>query len=236
MSQTFNVYCDESCYMEHDGLGVFVLGAVWCPAEKVREVAVRLREIKVAHGMAPDFEVKWNKVSPSQAHFYADVIDYFFDDDDLHFRTVVAPDKMLLRHADFGQTHDDWYYKMYYQLLIQLLQPGSAYRVYLDVKDTLSAAKVEKLSAVLSTSVYDFSREIIQRVQAVRSHEVELLQLADLLTGMVSYAHRGLSSSPAKKVLVERVRERSGFQLTKSTLLREDKFNVFVWSAAATVA
>lgn len=236
MSQVFNVYCDESCYMEHDGLDVFVLGAVWCPAEKAREVSVRLREIKVAHGMAPDFEIKWNKVSPAQARLYADIIDYFFDDDDLHFRTVVAPDKSLLRHPDFNQTHDDWYYKMYYQLLIQLLQPGATYRVYLDVKDTLSAAKVARLSKVLRNSVYDFAREIIERIQAVRSHEVELLQLADLLTGTVSYANRGLSSSTAKSSLVERVRERSGFQLTRSTLLREDKLNVFVWPAAAAVA
>ena len=235
MSQTFNVYCDESCYMEHDGLGVFVLGAIWCPAEKAREVSVRLREIKVGHGMAPDFEIKWNKVSPAQARLYTDVIDYFFDDDDLHFRTVVAPDKSLLRHADFNQTHDDWYYKLYYQLLIQILQPDSAYRIYLDVKDTLSAEKVARLAEALSNSMFDFSREIIERIQAVRSHEVELLQLADLLAGIVSYANRDLSSSVAKRSLVQRVRNRSGRELTRSTLLREDKLNVFVWSAAAAV-
>ncbi len=31
MSQVFNIYCDESCHLEHDREKVMVLGAVWCP-------------------------------------------------------------------------------------------------------------------------------------------------------------------------------------------------------------
>ena len=34
MPRTYNIYCDESCHLEHDHLGVMALGAVWCPAEK----------------------------------------------------------------------------------------------------------------------------------------------------------------------------------------------------------
>jgi hypothetical protein len=36
MTQVFNVYCDESGHLEHDPLGVMVLGAIWCPQEKTR--------------------------------------------------------------------------------------------------------------------------------------------------------------------------------------------------------
>lgn len=40
MSDTFNVYCDESCHLENDHQKAMVLGAVWCPLEKSREIAV----------------------------------------------------------------------------------------------------------------------------------------------------------------------------------------------------
>lgn len=232
MRQTLNVYCDESCHLENDRQRVMVLGAVWCPVEKAREISVRIREIKAKHGMKPDFEVKWTKVSPARKGFYMDLLDYFFDDDDLHFRTLVIPDKSRLRHGDFGQDHDAWYYKMYFDLLKVLLSSENRYRIYLDIKDTRSTEKVKKLHEVLCNSVYDFSCEIIERVQNVHSHEVEMVQLADLLIGAVSYANRSLSGNAAKEALVERMRKRSGYSLTRTTLLREDKVNIFVWRAS----
>jgi hypothetical protein len=61
---TYNVYCDESCHLEHDHQPIMVLGAVWCPTEKAREISVSLRDIKKAHSLSPAFEIKWTKVSP----------------------------------------------------------------------------------------------------------------------------------------------------------------------------
>ena len=46
MSEIFNIYCDESCHLEHDRQKVMVLGAVWCPLEKTREIAIRLEATK----------------------------------------------------------------------------------------------------------------------------------------------------------------------------------------------
>ena len=65
--EIFNVYCDESCHLENDHQKAMVLGAVWCPLEKIREISVRLREIKKRHGLPSDFEVKWTKISPAKA-------------------------------------------------------------------------------------------------------------------------------------------------------------------------
>ena len=68
----------------------------------------------------------------------------------------------------------------------------------------------------------------------------EQIQLADLLTGVVSYANRlqqeGPHQSPAKQALVERVRARSHYSLTRSTLLAERKLNVFHWRPQDTTA
>ncbi len=224
-----NIYCDESCHLENDHCPVMVMGAIYCPLAKVRETAIRLREIKRRFGHPGEFEVKWSKVSASHSEFYQAILDYFFDDDDLRFRALVVPDKSKLRHDDFGQDHDTWYYKMYFDLLKVLISPHGQYRIYLDVKDTRSAEKIRKLQDVLCNNVYDYSRSVVARVQSVESRHVEHLQLADLLIGAVGYANRNLEGNSGKTGLVERIRSRTRYSLTKSTLLREDKFNLFVW-------
>lgn len=229
MKELFNIYCDESCHLEHDGQKAMAIGGVWCPEERKDEIFRRIREIKVEHGLSRWMEIKWNKVSNGQLDFYMDVVNYFFDNSDLHFRVLVVPDKQMLRHGEFNQTHDTFYYKMYFDMLKTLFEPGYGYNIYVDIKDTRGQKKVEKLHEILCNNHYDFNREMIRRVQQVRSEEVELVAVADLLTGAVSYLHRGLETSAAKLRLIERIRSRSGYDLMRSTLYRENKFNVFVW-------
>jgi hypothetical protein len=231
MSAIFNIYCDESRHLPNDHQQIMVLGAIWCPLEKTRAIAIRIREIKRRYGLAPSFEIKWSKVSPAKQQFYLDLVDYFFDEDDLHFRALIVSDKSKLRHLDFEQDHDTWYYKMYFDMLKVLLTPRAEYRIYLDIKDTRSAAKTADLHEVLCNNMYDFERRIIKRIQTTRSHEVEQLQLVDLLIGIVGYANQNLNTSQAKLALVERMRHRSQYSLTKTTLLREDKVNLFRWEA-----
>jgi hypothetical protein len=236
VSEVINVYCDESCHLEHDHQAVMVLGALWCPRDRSRVVAERMREIKDRHGLAKNYEVKWTKISVAKRQFFIDLVDYFFDNEDLHFRALIVPDKSRLRHAEFGQTHDDWYYKMYFDLLKVIIDPHLRYHIYLDLKDTRGKAKVKKLHEVLANEHYDFSRQIIERIQTVRSHEVELLQLADLLIGAISYVNRGLHSNAGKLAVLERIRGRSHYALTQTTLLKEDKVNLFRWHAAEAVS
>jgi len=206
-----------------------VLGAIWCPVEKAKEVMIAIKEIKVRHGLSRAFEIKWAKVSPAKQPFYTELIEYFFENDDLHFRALIVPDKSKLQHELYGHDHDTWYYKMYFTMLKAILNPQDCYRIYLDIKDTRSAPKVAKLHDVLRHNMYDFQREIIERVQTVRSHEVEILQLADLMIGAVSYVNRGLHGNAAKVAVVNTMQTRSGYSLTRTTLLRENKVNLLSW-------
>lgn len=228
----YNLYCDESCHLENDRHIAMTLGTVWCSRDTTREIATRIREIKKRHRMPADFEIKWTKVSPSKLQLYMDVVDYFFDDDSLHFRALVVPEKSKIKHSGFeGQNHDVWYYKMYFNLIKTLLSPKEKYHIYIDIKDTKGARRIRKLHEVLAFNQYDFSRRIVEKVQLVRSDEVEQMQLVDLLAGAVSYENRGLGENSAKKALVERIKERSGYKLNQSTLLQEKKFNIFCWRA-----
>ena len=235
MKPGVNIYCDESCHLEHDGMNLMVLGGVWCPEQRKQEIFIRLKEIKSKHGFAPSFEIKWNKVSIQKLDFYLELINYFFDDDHLHFRALIVPDKSTLDHDAFSQTHDDFYYKMYFDLLKIILSPEYSYKIYIDIKDTRSQSKVIKLTDVLRTSHYDFEKNIIKKIQQVRSHEVILLQITDLLIGALSYLHRGLSSNQAKLKIIERIKERSGYSLTQTTLPKEDKMNIFIWQSSSAV-
>jgi hypothetical protein len=226
--RTFNVYCDESCHLEHDRHPVMVLGIVWCGMDKTREIAERIRDIKKKHGLPATFEMKWSKVSPSGRQFYLDIVDYFFDNPDLHFRGLVA-NKSGLTHESFQQSHNDWYHKMFYVALQTVLAPRSKYRIYFDIKDTRSGPSLRLLHDILCHRFYDFDRRVIEWVQAVRSNEIEQVQIADLMAGALGYAKRSLATSSAKLAIVERIRKRSGYSLLRNTLFREEKFNVFHW-------
>lgn len=206
-----------------------VLGGVWCPDSLRKGIARDIRNLKVKHGLNPRYEMKWNKISKGKLDFYIELVEYFFSNVNLHFRGMVIPDKSMLRHVDFGQTHDDFYYKCYFSLIKTLLQPGDHYNIYLDIKDTRGETKVRKLHDYLCNSKYDFNRDMIRKVQQVRSHELELVALADVLIGALSYVHRGINTSNSKITVIEKIKQLSGYSLLQSTLYREDKFNIFVW-------
>ncbi len=226
----FNIYCDESCHLENDNFGLMTLGSIWCPRDKVKEISDRIKEIKVKHGLAPHIELKWTKISNTKIQMYEEIIDYFFDDDDLHFRGLVAKDKSNLDHDKYGQTHDDWYYKMYFTLLKNIFSSGNQYHIMIDHKDTLGSIKVEKLHEVLTNSIYDFDRNIVKSANIITSDTSTCLQLADFFSGALSYINRSLNTSEAKLKVIKKIKSRSHISLTKSTLPSEQKFNVFIWS------
>lgn len=229
----YNVYCDETCHLEHDDSNAMVLGAIWCPKEKVKEINHRIREIKVRHRLSKTMELKWTKVSPAKIDLYKDLVNYFFDDTNLHFRGVLIPNKRLLEHERFSQTHDTWYYKMYFEMLKIVLSPTETYEVYIDIKDTHSAQRVKKLEEVCRNHTYDFSQKIIRRIQPIRSDEVQVMQLVDILAGAIGYENRNFPEtferSLAKRALVDLIKQRSRYTLQKTTLLREGKLNLLAW-------
>lgn len=224
-----HIYCDESCHLEKDGQHAMVLGAVSCPGDSRQRVGRAIKRLKAEHGIPAGREIKWTQISPSTLDFYRALVHLFFDEPCLGFRAVVVPDKRALDHARFAQSHDDFYYKIWWQLLRRLIDDQHLFRVFVDIKDTHSAVKLEKLHEVLCNTHYDFDRERIKSVEAVRSHEVPLVQLADVLVGTLSHRFRELDGSVAKQSLINHVRQRSGLSLERSTPPSARKFNLFVW-------
>lgn len=229
----FDIYCDESCHLERDGHELMVLGAVSVPHEHIREVAERIRAIKEAHGLPRTFEAKWTKISPAKIEFYLALIDAFFADPDLRFRGLVAHEKSKLRHADFEQDHDTWYHKMYWEMLYVAIRPPARHRIYIDIKDTRGGAKASMLREVLASTYRDWFNQVVERIQIVRSDEIEALQLADILIGALGYKSRGKGTSTAKAAVVRRVEEQAHLQLERTTTLAATKVNIFHWTPQA---
>ena len=113
--------------------------------------------------------------------------------------------------------------------------PMDRFEVYIDIKDSNSYHKAQRLREVCSNSMYDFSHKVIKRIQPVRSDEIEIMQIVDILIGAVGYQNRkfphGFIKSPAKLEIIDLIKKRSNYTLQRTTLLRENKFNLFVWEA-----
>lgn len=226
----YNIYCDESCHLVSDGEDIMILGGISIPLEQVQTVNKQIRELKVKHNLNTSLEIKWTKVSNGKIGFYKDLVRYFFENPYLSFRGVIATKKRSLDYASFNLTHDSWYYRMYYLLLRHMIQIGNIYKVYVDIKDTQGSEKIHKLQEVLNHSLYDFYNETVERVQLIRSHEVEILQLTDLLIGAISYANRNKNTSSAKVEIIETIKRLSCRNLIYSSSYNETKFNLFVWT------
>ncbi|MEG2810418.1 MAG: hypothetical protein RR889_07195, partial [Akkermansia sp.] len=74
--------------------------------------------------------------------------------------------------------------------------------------------------------------EIVAGIQIVDSLQVLAVQLSDLLIGALVYAQRPQTEngSRAKQELIQLIRVLSGKKLNQSTLLSEEKFNIFKWT------
>ncbi len=224
----YNIYCDESCHLEHDGIGKMVIGCVWLPRERVSQISERLKAIKRKHGFTG--ELKWTKVSTGQISLYEEVLDLFWSDPEFCFRSVVVSDKSKLDHTTFNSgSHDSFYYKMFYQVLRVIITPGEQYVVYMDIKDTRSGIRMRHLREVLCSTFHDFDGSMIPKIQHIRSHESQLMQVCDIMIGAVGYQNRQMTSSKAKLGLVTRIVQAAGQQLDQTSPLSNRKFNIFIF-------
>ena len=150
-------------------------------------------------------------------------------------RAIIIPDKSKLNHEAFNQTHDDWYYKMYFDMLKVIFMPYDNYEIYIDIKDSNTYYKSQKLKEICSNSMYDFSNRVIKRLQPIRSEEVQIMQIVDLLIGAIGFENRrfpeGCKRSKAKQQIIDLIKKRSNYTLRTTTLLREEKINILVWDA-----
>ncbi len=222
MSKTFNIYCDESTHLIHDGHPYMLLGYTSIAYPQIKIAKEEMKAIKAKYNYKD--ELKWTNVHEATYKVYSELIDWFFMND-LEFRAVIV-DKSQIDESRADYTFNDFYFRMYFQLLHTKVDFQNTYNVYLDIKDTCSSEKLETLNRIMS---YNSS---IGRLQFIRSHESVFIQLSDVLMGAINYNLRIEKGDVqgkviAKQKLIDKIKKHSNISLSTTTPLSRKKFNLF---------
>ena len=222
MSKTFNLYCDESTHLIHDGHPYMLLSYISIAYPQIRLAKEEIKAIKRKFNYTE--ELKWTNVHSATYKVYAELVDWFFMND-LEFRAVVV-DKSQIDEKRADYSFNDFYFRMYFQLLHTKVDFQNRYNVFLDIKDTCSGEKLEKMKKIMS---YNSS---IGTLQFILSRESVFIQLADVLMGAINYNLRIQKGDVkgnviAKLKLIEKIKRHSNISLNTTTPLSRNKFNLF---------
>jgi len=223
----FDIYCDESrpdlfASKRNDTGHFIVIGSVWFTSEQREEFKKEIKELRRKHGTFG--EIKWRAVAPSKLIFYLDLVNWFFDKhSSCQFRCIVV-EANKVNLAKFHESDQELgFYKFYYQLLHHWIFDFNQYHVFLDHKRNRDQDRLKVLRRCLANSNI---HSIIERVQALDSHDSQFIQLADLLTGAVAARFHNITESNARLTVIERIETHLGHRIW-STARSESKFNVF---------
>lgn len=224
----YNVYCDESCHLVSNDSKYMLIGAVYCPKYKVKKVNEYIEHLKENYNLSDKIELKWNKIDKKTEKLYLDIINYFFNNDDLKFRVIVV-DKTKLDHEKYNQTENDFYHKAYYDMLKYIIIPGNSYNIYPDIKDTNSYYYHQVMLDYLRIKMSDTNKKTIKKVQPIRSYEAPILQINDILIGALSYYYRNLSGNSVKLNIINEIKKLYQNDFDTSSYYSNTKFNIFIW-------
>ncbi len=226
----YNVYCDESCHLISNDSKYMLIGAVYCPKHKVKKVNKYIEYLKKNYNLSDKIELKWNKIDKKTERLYLDIINYFFDNDDLKFRVIVI-DKTKLDHEKYNQTENDFYHKAYYDMLKYIIVPGNSYNIYPDIKDTNSYYYHQVMLDYLRIKMSDTNKKTIKKAQPIRSYEAPILQINDILIGALSYYYRNLSGNSVKLNIISEISKLYQSNFDISSYYSNTKFNIFIWKS-----
>ncbi len=224
----YSVYCDESCHLASNDSKYMLIGAVYCPKIKVKKVNEYIEHLKENYNISNKIELKWNKIDKKTEKLYLDIINYFFNNDDLKFRVIVI-DKTKLDHEKYNQTENEFYHKTYYEMLKYIIIPGNSYNIYPDIKDTNSYYYHQVMLDYLRIKMQDTNKKTIKKVQPIRSYEAPILQINDILIGALSYYYRNLSGNSVKLNIINEIKKWYQNDFDTSSYYSNTKFNIFIW-------
>lgn len=224
----YNVYCDETNHLKFNKGDYMAIGAVYLPKSRVKKINRYLRDLKSKYGLDEFQELKWNLIKNSSVELYLDVIKYFFNgENDIKFRAILI-NKTKINNKLYKQTDDDFYHKMYYQMLEYIITPEGIYNIYPDIKDTNSYYRHQQVLEYLRIKKRDFNNKTIKKIQPIKSSNSSLLQLTDILIGaLVYYNNFPENRNKNKEKVIAEIT--NNVKIADTTNFNNTKFNLLYW-------
>lgn len=218
-----------------------VYGGIITAADNVAEFDALLgqwRNDKKMHG-----ELKWTKVSKNKLQHYKSLVDLFFDHANkhhMHFKAAVFDTNEIDYATYHGGNESIGFYKFYYFFL--LYKFGRYARtdehrlwVFLDQRSDASETKLGTLRNVLAAGIkkkLGRAADVVKRVEARKSHDCELMQVADVLMGAVGFHCNGMhlkpDASPAKVALASHICSKARLRdLARETPFSQRHFEIW---------
>lgn len=222
----FLVYCDETLpdlfTTTKPTDKRLMIGSLWIEAQLKDDFKDKINILREKHSCWG--EIKWTKVSVSKEQFYLELVDLFFSYGlQARFRAIGVDPKQV-NWAMHGNDKELGFYKFYYLLLEKWLLDFNEYTIYCDAKVNRDLSRLNTLHEILSSANWNTS---IQRVQALPSKEVVLIQLADLFLGATSARINKIKHSNKAKISLIQHIEKHLSKAIKPTSMSEQKWNVF---------
>jgi hypothetical protein len=227
----FEVYCDENrpelfTSSKARVVGKYMLlGSVWIEAARREDYKAKIARLREEHNVHGEF--KWTRVSPSRSAFYSELVGMFFEES-MRFRCIVLPADQMDAVKFHTGDNELMFYKFYYQLLHNWILDFNTYSFFVDLRTNRMRNRLMHLRNVLRNANLFAD---VQRVQALPSDELDLMQLADVLVGAVGFKFNQdrAESSVAKLGVIRAIESRLPMGAIQPTRKTEEKFNIFRW-------
>jgi hypothetical protein len=206
-----------------------IIGGLWVPWQLEPCLRDEIAGVRAAHGLRR--EMKWIKVSRCMLPAYREFVDTFFAIQGVTFKCIVLDTRIIDYDAFHKGDKELGFYKFYFQLISRNMQPGNLYWLYPDDRNNRKGSRLPALKIITNRwCAKRMGVEPLRNVEAKKSHDEDLLQLADVLVGACAYAWNERSESEAKLDLQYHIEKRLGRSLrTPTDKIYRSNMSVWLW-------
>ncbi|ABP66629.1 hypothetical protein Csac_1015 [Caldicellulosiruptor saccharolyticus DSM 8903] len=229
-----HIYCDESSQNKNRYM---IIGGLWVLYENLKEIEETIKQYRTQHNMYS--ELKWGKVSKGKLVEYkklVDIIFKFIGEKKMAYRCIVV-DLSLMDNKKYNKGDEELgFYKMYYQLLLHYINPNYRYIIYPDDRKNSYKYRLQSLQIILNRGLrkkHKLDMDIVRHIEARKSHEVDLIQATDILTGAIGFHWNDMDkkegASSAKKELALYIAQKAGLATLKSYHRKDCSMHFHIW-------
>mgnify|MGYP000979668814 CR=1 FL=1 len=205
-----------------------VLGGIFCPSHRERELRQTLVQLRVDCNLGA--EMKWKKINPKFLERYKYYAQIFFKSPFLSYNCIVV-DKHLYRSSGYVKGRD--FIADFMKLVVtRNIRPQFNYRIKVDAG--LLPSYKELILRSNKWLEAKHGRKPIEWISPINSKNDDLIQMSDLLCGAVHQWYEQKATNPAKRDFASCVWNCSG--LGSSTVRSYSNFNRWYWKLRTPVA